>query len=428
MKKILLLFLCVGAMSVSHAQLLTENFSYTSTGTPANNTLTNLAISNSRWIRHSGSVTPILWNATGLTYAGYSGSNIGGSATATHGTGSREDANITLSDSVKTGSVYLSYMLNVTASGGTTGDFNVNFTSGSGTDVLDFGGRVFVKDGSTAGTFKLGLSKGSAPAAAAVFTTADYNLNTTYLVVSKYTFNTGTTTDDVASAYIFTSGVPSIEPTVAHLVATDMPVKDLPKIYSVCIRQGVVGTASAILDGFIVSQSWPNAVIPVTLSSFDAVGSKDQVDLKWVTASEINSQSFEVERSTDGSNFKSIASVKAKGSSTSNSIYQITDKNLPASSTLYYRLRQVDIDGITTYSKIVTVAQKGKGKGLKIYPTVVSNVLTVDYTEGSLFQVINLLGQQVLTGKTAQQLDVSALPQGTYILKVGAEQAKFIKQ
>ena len=66
--------------------------------------------------------------------------------------------------------------------------------------------------------------------------------------------------------------------------------------------------------------------------------------------------------------------------------------------------------------------------GVQTCALPISNVLTVDYTEGSLFQVINLLGQQVLTGRTAQQLDVSALPQGTYILKVGAEQAKFIKQ
>jgi hypothetical protein len=50
------------------------------------------------------------------------------------------------------------------------------------------------------------------------------------------------------------------------------------------------------------------------------------------------------------------------------------------------------------------------------------------YTEGSLFQVINLLGQQVLVGKTTQQLDVSALPQGSYLLKVGTEVAKFVKQ
>jgi Secretion system C-terminal sorting domain len=65
---------------------------------------------------------------------------------------------------------------------------------------------------------------------------------------------------------------------------------------------------------------------------------------------------------------------------------------------------------------------------LAVYPNPVSSLLNVVYTEGSSFQILNLLGQQVLTGKTASQVDVSALPQGTYILKVGAEQAKFLKQ
>jgi hypothetical protein len=75
---------------------------------------------------------------------------------------------------------------------------------------------------------------------------------------------------------------------------------------------------------------------------------------------------------------------------------------------------------------------------LAIYPNPVSSLLNVVYTveernpdafgKGSSFQILNLLGQQVLTGKTAAQVDVSALPQGTYVLKVGAEQAKFLKQ
>ena len=68
-----------------------------------------------------------------------------------------------------------------------------------------------------------------------------------------------------------------------------------------------------------------------------------------------------------------------------------------------------------------------KGK-LAVYPNPVSNLLTLENTEGGNFEIINLLRQQVLTGKTTQRLDVSALPQGTYILKVGAEQAKFVKQ
>jgi hypothetical protein len=58
----------------------------------------------------------------------------------------------------------------------------------------------------------------------------------------------------------------------------------------------------------------------------------------------------------------------------------------------------------------------------------VLNTLLVENTEGGDFQIYNLLGQQVLNGKAAQRINVSALPQGTYFLKVGVEQVKFIKQ
>jgi Secretion system C-terminal sorting domain len=44
------------------------------------------------------------------------------------------------------------------------------------------------------------------------------------------------------------------------------------------------------------------------------------------------------------------------------------------------------------------------------------------------FSVMNLLGQQVLVGKTTTQIDVSSLAKGTYMLKVGSEVAKFVKQ
>lgn len=111
------------------------------------------------------------------------------------------------------------------------------------------------------------------------------------------------------------------------------------------------------------------------------------------------------------------------------SSYQFVDNQPFATS--YYRLRQVDFDGTETFSKIVSVQLKGKGKGLAIYPTLVSNgILTVDTEGGRLrdFSVSNLLGQQVLVGKTTQQIDVSALAKGTYILKVGTDVAKFVKQ
>ncbi len=168
--------------------------------------------------------------------------------------------------------------------------------------------------------------------------------------------------------------------------------------------------------------------LPIELTAFGVKNTAAGNLLHWATASEINSYTFDMERSLDGENFTPIGTVKAQGKAAT---YVFTDANLPLEAGgLYYRLKAMDTDQTFAYSKVVSV-QVGKTKGLKVYPNPVANALTVEYTEGGLFQVINLLGQQVLTGKTpsgGRGLDVSALPQGTYFLKVGAEQAKFIKQ
>ena len=170
-----------------------------------------------------------------------------------------------------------------------------------------------------------------------------------------------------------------------------------------------------------------SAVLPIELMSFDVQnteGSKNQ--LTWATASELNNKHFDIERSTDGNTFHNIGQVRGNNKPSS---YQFVDNQPFATS--YYRLRQIDFDGTETLSKVVSVALKGKGKGLKVYPTLVSNgILSVNTEGGQLrdFSVTNLLGQQVLFGKTTQQLDVSALSQGTYVLKVGSEVAKFVKQ
>ena len=92
----------------------------------------------------------------------------------------------------------------------------------------------------------------------------------------------------------------------------------------------------------------------------------------------------------------------------------------------YYRLRQIDNDGKEILSKGVSVAAQKQSK-LKAYPSVSSGILTLEATENSVFHIYNLLGQVVMTGKTAQQIDVSALAQGTYVLEVGEEGVTFVK-
>jgi Secretion system C-terminal sorting domain len=168
------------------------------------------------------------------------------------------------------------------------------------------------------------------------------------------------------------------------------------------------------------------SVLPVELLYIAAFTEEDKIKLSWATGVEINNDAFIIERSQDGKTFTKIGTVKAQGKA---SDYAFMD-NTPFS-TNYYRLRQIDFDGTETLSKVVSVELKGKGKGLTVYPTLVSNgILTVDTEGGQLrdFSVMNLLGQQVLVGKTTTQIDVSALAKGTYMLKVGSEVAKFVKQ
>lgn len=98
--------------------------------------------------------------------------------------------------------------------------------------------------------------------------------------------------------------------------------------------------------------------IPVELTSFDASFKNDLVTLNWETASETNNKGFAIERKTD-KNWMQIAFVSGKGTSSELNKYVYNDDVSKLSSTkIFYRLRQVDLDGKSTYSKEVMVDLK----------------------------------------------------------------------
>ncbi len=176
-----------------------------------------------------------------------------------------------------------------------------------------------------------------------------------------------------------------------------------------------------------------NTALPVELLSFKATPQYEAVKLDWKTAYETNNRGFQVEKLKALSNeWEVLAFVD---SHEKNPSYEYTDNLSPASQNInYYRLRQIDMDGKETLSKTVSVASN-TAKTLKIYPSIVTEgVLNIELvgkdaqTEGSDFVILNLLGQQLQRGKTGQPILVSALPRGTYMVKVGLEQAKFVKQ
>ncbi|GAB1348092.1 hypothetical protein MASR1M107_03030 [Ignavibacteriales bacterium] len=94
--------------------------------------------------------------------------------------------------------------------------------------------------------------------------------------------------------------------------------------------------------------------LPVELTSFTALQSGETVVLDWTTATETNNLGFEVERSTDGLSFNKIGFVKGAGSTTDKQAYKFVDNSAPTG-TIYYRLRQIDLNGEFAYSNSVEV-------------------------------------------------------------------------
>ncbi len=105
----------------------------------------------------------------------------------------------------------------------------------------------------------------------------------------------------------------------------------------------------------IVVMPRTNTVIPVELAAFSAKSHQGKVILNWSTASETNNYGFDVERKAGQSgDWQKIAFVKGNGTTTISHTYTCSDEN-PAPGSNSYRLRQIDSDGICTYSKTVTL-------------------------------------------------------------------------
>ena len=99
--------------------------------------------------------------------------------------------------------------------------------------------------------------------------------------------------------------------------------------------------------------------LPIELVEFEARPNGDQVDLTWVTASEINSDYFLIEKTQDGTNFTEVAKVEAANFSNNTLNYSSVDLN-PYEGLSYYRLKEVDNDGQFEYSELRPV-QFSKG-------------------------------------------------------------------
>ncbi|HEX9513425.1 MAG TPA: T9SS type A sorting domain-containing protein, partial [Puia sp.] len=181
-------------------------------------------------------------------------------------------------------------------------------------------------------------------------------------------------------------------------------------------------------------------VLPVTFLYFNGQTDGRKILLNWGTATESNVKNFEIERSVDGSVFlpRGITDSKAiRGNSASTLNYSYTDHLYPASPfSLFYRLRESDLDGRFTYSPVLTIGAPPGSLSLSVYPNPFRQQVTITLespaADKAVITVTDMAGKRVLEQvsplqKGSNLLSLSALSQlgkGMYLFTIVTGQQK----
>jgi hypothetical protein len=171
---------------------------------------------------------------------------------------------------------------------------------------------------------------------------------------------------------------------------------------------------------------------PIVLSSFTGYKESNKNILNWETASEQNNSGFEIQKSTDGTEFKKIGFVLSKAENGTSSFeikYSFTDAT-PANGTNYYRLRQLDKDGKEFISNVVVLKSNVKlAEIVSLYPNPVKDNLNVSVnssiTDKVSLVITDITGRTVIqqnyplsNGNNNIQVKAATLVSGVYLIKI----------
>ena len=177
-----------------------------------------------------------------------------------------------------------------------------------------------------------------------------------------------------------------------------------------------------------------DAALPVSWLNFEALYADGNVKLNWSTAMELNNSYFEVEISTDAIRFMPVGKVASKGNSNIPVSYSYLHVQ-PRPGKLYYRVKQVDVDGKSSYSKVIQININGSGNAMPfLYPVPAANNITIHFgrpAPNALIEILSsdmklvyaekinntLLTKNIYTGNWAA---------GTYIVKLTAGKNSYI--
>jgi uncharacterized repeat protein (TIGR03803 family) len=204
----------------------------------------------------------------------------------------------------------------------------------------------------------------------------------------------------------------------------------------------LTASISAFSSFYLANKTF--AVLPLELSEFNARLLNTNGELSWKTENEINTLSFDIERSIDGISFISTGNVIATKTSGVH-FYNYTDKKITSLGVplLYYRLKQKDNNGRFTYSRIITLLINGGKETVTIYPNPVTDevafIIRINQAEKIEARITDNSGRVVKrqewklqAGSSTLSLDVTGLAKGIYTLEIKGERTherkQFLKQ
>jgi hypothetical protein len=180
---------------------------------------------------------------------------------------------------------------------------------------------------------------------------------------------------------------------------------------------------------YIASDSSINP-LPVTLTTFNATYGEGGVNLNWRTASEMNNNHFNVERSLNGQTWETVGMVYGHGTTQIENGYTYFDglAGIVPAGAIFYRLKQVDDNGASEYSEIRNVNITSAPVAFTTYPNPTTDVVNVSWIstsgDNTIVKLIDMNGKEVYQenvtgeGTVNRQIDLSTYKNGTYMVQV----------
>jgi hypothetical protein len=213
-------------------------------------------------------------------------------------------------------------------------------------------------------------------------------------------------------------------PTPASWTGYDIPLSSFTGLDTKAhlAQMVLIGTGTLYIDNVYLFNS---SVLPVKITGFKVIPDHNTAILQWSTVSEQNNSGFSIERSANTTSWNEIQFVKANNGTASRN-YSVTDSR-PLNGINYYRLKQVDMNGVITYSPVLSAKFNDNGTAIFFSPNPAKGSLNISIKKignnNTSLSLVNASGQKVLsmmlkkeTEKSQVKMDISKLPVGVYMV------------